>query len=101
MRAEGYRWSSARAHVLGLDDPMVERGNELAKSIADWRAYLKEGEPPGWREALQHATQTGRPLGSEGFIARMGAWLGRTLEVRPRGRPAKGRMGREINSVCH
>ena len=62
--AEEWRWSSARAHVLGNDDGLTER-NALTKHLPNWRAYLAEGaEASEQDEAIESALQSGRPQGS-------------------------------------
>ena len=88
-----YEWSSARAHVegrdrLGLVDP------ELWKEVTrgdDWREALggTRDEDVAEMAALRRATQTGRPLGSDGFVKRLEATFGRKLDGKRTGRPKK------------
>jgi putative transposase len=89
-RPEEYPWSSARGHVGTALDPLVEDGNAFEQSVTDWATYLSEGEPEEWCARLRHSTLTGRPLGSESFVARMEEALGRRLRALPRGRPKMG-----------
>jgi len=39
--------------------------------------------------ALHHATRTGRPLGSDGFVKRLETMFGRKLNTKCTGRPKK------------
>ena len=85
-----HRWSSAAAHLAGRNDGLVNVA-PLLEIIGDWRKFL--GEPPeenlGGR--LQRHESTGRPLGNEGFLARIEASLQRSLTPRKPGRKPKNR----------
>ncbi len=81
-RAEEWPWSSARAHLQGVDDALVAVAPMLAR-VTDWQGYLdEEREEP----LLQIHSRTGRPLGSKVFVEDMEALAGRTLGPRRRGR---------------
>lgn len=62
-------------------DPLVSAGNPFERSIPDWKAYLSERASDEWRVALKRATLTGRPMGSDRFVERMGETLGRRLHA--------------------
>ena len=68
----GYRWSSARAHVLGEPDPMIGR-NPLGMNGREWAAYLKEGLAESEVKLFREHTARLTPLGSEDFLRRIGA----------------------------
>jgi len=88
-RAEDYPWSSARHHVLGEPDPVIQNGCFLKGSIEDWRAYLADrGDEPVLRRTWQ-SLKTGRPAGEESFVRGLEAITGRRLVALPRGRPRK------------
>jgi putative transposase len=60
--AEGWRWSSARAHVGAGVDALTDVA-ALAPLIGNWRAYLREGlESADKDEAIEAALRSGRPL---------------------------------------
>ena len=62
-RAEDWRWSSARAHVLGVDDGLTDVA-ALGRHIRNWRAYLADGlEAAERNEEIEVAMRSGRPLG--------------------------------------
>ncbi len=87
--AEDYRWSSARHHVLGEPDPVIQNGCFLNGRIADWRAYLADrGDEPVLRRNWQ-SLKTGRPSGDEDFVRLLERVTGRKLAAAPRGRPRK------------
>ncbi len=85
-RAMDWRWSSARAHLKGEDDDLVKVAPMLER-VGDWRAYLREGLTEEEHEALRQHERTGRPLGSDAFIAGLEAKLKRRLTKRKPGRP--------------
>lgn len=87
-RPERWRWSSARAHLAGEDDPLVEVGPLLAR-VADWAGFLRTPMPPARRRLIERHLGTGRPFGSENFLDTLEHRLGLALRPRRRGRPAK------------
>jgi putative transposase len=73
-----YRWSSARAHIRGENDELVSVGPMLER-VGDWREYLMSPVSEADVAAMRRHTRTGRPLGSESFVDRLQAQLGRIL----------------------
>jgi putative transposase len=67
-----YRWSSARAHVLGKPDQMIGR-NPLGMSGREWTAYLKEGLVESETNLFRDHNARSTPLGSEDFLRKIGA----------------------------
>ena len=85
-RATDWPYSSARAHVLGETDPLVNR-QPVDERIADWSRYLGSDERDGNQaEALRRHGRIGRPLGSKSFIERLERVTGRRLRPRKAGR---------------
>src|SRR5277367_556710 len=79
-RAQDWRWSSVRAHLVGRDDglaivaPMLERCNG------------RFGDPIDAPDAALRGAETiGRPLGSPAFLDRLAALTGRDPRPRKRG----------------
>lgn len=58
---EEWRWSSARAHVEGIDDGLTD-WRELGQYVPNWRAMLAEGLDAG--AIVENALRTGAPLGN-------------------------------------
>ncbi len=87
-RAEDWRWSSARAHMLGCDDALVKVA-PLPAMVGDWRAFLDSALPEGELEELRKHARTGRPLGGEAFLNCLEGLLSRVLKPMKGGRPKK------------
>jgi putative transposase len=90
-----WRWSSAAAHLAGRDDPLV-RVAPLLKRFEDWRDFLAAGLSDAEADLLRRHERTGRPLGSDRFLARLEALLGRLLGPQKRGPkgPRRRRRGK-------
>jgi len=73
-----WRWSSARAHLLGKDDGIVSVAPMLRR-ILDWSTYLSGDADPESEDLIRLHGRTGRPLGSDSFIEQMEKICGRTL----------------------
>ena len=91
-RPEQWPWSSARAHLAGRDDALVSAA-PLLERASDWPAFLGQGLGEDEHGALQRGERTGRPLGSQAFVAALERDLGRPLARRKPGR--KRRAGDE------
>ena len=92
--AEEYPWSSAAAHTsdrddTGLLDLDLWRENYTRER---WRETLHLGvEAEALRERIRLATMTGRPFGSDAFIAELELTADRPLQPGRPGRPKKNR----------
>ena len=82
-RPEDWRWSSARAHLRGDNAPPLS-GPNLLRRVGSWRALLRSGRDEGG--SLRRHERTGRPLGSEAFVAGLERTLDRPLAPRRAGR---------------
>jgi len=80
-------WSSARAHLEGKDDRLVNVPPMLER-VGDWSHYLA-GDPVASDEVIERHTRTGRPLGRGAFVQRLEAATGRSLAPKPPGRRAQ------------
>ena len=85
-RPEDWPWSSARAHLAGKDDRVVEMA-PLLERVGDWRSFLDSGLDDDALETLRAHARTGHPLGSERYTARLERALGRNVTPRRPGRP--------------
>jgi len=71
VRPEDWEWSSARAHIEGVDDILV-RVKPMLDRIDNWTSYLsKDDTAQEINETLNKHTRTGRPLGDESFIRQL------------------------------
>lgn len=90
-RAEDWPWSSAQAHLAGKDDalvsvaPLLERYDDFA-SLLDEDRMAADG--PAW-SALRRSEATGRPVGSERWIAALEQTTGRAIAPKKRGPKAR------------
>ena len=88
VRPEDWRWSSARAHLEGIDDGLTSRG-ALEDLVPDWRRFLDD-TPPSWQyDRVRSCSQTGRPLGDEQFLDHAEALTGRKLRKSARRRESR------------
>ena len=86
VNAWDYRWSSAR-YSMGLEANDSLLTPQDIPDIDDWRAYLSEDADE--TEVLRQNTMSGRPSGSEEFVARIESRLGREVRKKKRGRHAE------------
>lgn len=84
-----WRWSSARAHLIGSDDLLVNV-RPILDRVDNWETYLSDTKEISVKnEIIRRYTQTGRPLGSDEFIKQLEALTGKSL--------APGKPGRKAN----
>lgn len=84
-RPEDWPWSSARAHIADRDDPLVEV-RPMLNLVGDWRTYLQAASPEEKVSSLRTHSKTGRPVGSDEFIAELERITSRNLRCRKPGR---------------
>ncbi|MFT5172081.1 MAG: putative transposase [Gammaproteobacteria bacterium] len=82
-------WSSARAHLTGIDDALVD-GAPLLKLVHDWAEFLREANDPELDEQIRKHARTGRPLGSDSFVHTLEELTGRRLRPRNPGPKPNG-----------
>ena len=83
-RAQGWRWSSTRAHLRGKEDGLTALApiRERFPRFADLLAGEAEAE---LFARLRAAESIGRPLGNAGFLTRLERLTRRTLKPAKRG----------------
>jgi putative transposase len=79
LDAASWHWSSARAHLAGTDDELVNVA-PLLELTGDWKHFLAGEITEEDLDKIRKHERTGRPLGSEGFIERLESALDRTLK---------------------
>ena len=94
-KAEEYDWSSARSHATGFFDPLLSPTRPFPGSISNWSEWLSTGIEQEDLETIRRNTSTGRPTGSDSFVAQLEIRLGRILQQRKRGRKPDTRVGLE------
>jgi putative transposase len=90
-RAWRYEWSSAAAHTeeSARSDLLNLAWWYKQFSAEAWRRELAEGLTEQEVARIRLRTHTGRPLGSDAFLSRLEAVLGRRVRPLPTGRPRK------------
>lgn len=86
-KAEEYRWSSARAHLMSHTDQLlssVQWLNEAERN--DYRAFFEE-ECEEVEKTIRQRTTTGHPLGGDDFVDLLERMFGHKLKVGKKGRP--------------
>jgi putative transposase len=91
-RAEDYPWSGAAGHCGLRDDSLLSRDCPLIKEIWNWAEWLTLDSPIGFNELIRQHTRTGRPFGSNEFIAALENQTGRRLLPRKRGPRLKANL---------
>ena len=85
-RAEDWPWSSARAHLAGRDDGLVEVAPLIVRCGGRFADLIATEPPASAIAALRAAETIGRPLGSPAFLDRVAALSGRDPRPAKRGR---------------
>jgi putative transposase len=93
---EQWPWSSARAHLCGEDDDLVQTG-PLLDLMPDWASYLADDQADHLADQFQRQAQVGRPLGSEDFIKEIETRLGRVLRPRKPGPKTRDKPARSLD----
>ncbi len=91
-----YRWSSAAAHLSGVDESRILDMAWWAREVPpEWGRTLAEDDPGGTAE-LRRCTYAGRPFGGEDFLQQMSRRFGRYWTPgRPKKEPARAAVGPE------
>jgi putative transposase len=85
VKAEDYRWSSARPHVAKAVDRLLSPC-PLEPTIGEWLSYLRQRDREEDIRVIGEHEHTGRPLGSNDFVRRLEQLTGRSLVPLRRGR---------------
>lgn len=89
--AESYRWSSAKAHITGTNDPLLDATPWLSPEERSAYAEFARDEDEETDNAIRRATRTGRPYGTDQFIDQLEFRLQQSLRPGKPGRPRKTR----------
>ena len=88
---ETYAWSSAAAHCgTALPDPILDMSFwQQNWNHSAWREFLRAPDATADDEAIRQCTHTGRPLGTQEFVAALEKIMERSLAPKKGGRPKK------------
>ena len=77
--AASWPWSSARAHLEGMDDKLA-KVQPLLEIAGDWHHFLTASVDEKQMNILRKHESTGRPIGPVSFLDRLESALDRTLK---------------------
>ena len=84
-KPQDWAWSSARAHMKGLDDKLV-RVKPMLERISDWTEYVSNYVESEKQELIERHSRTGRPLGNSAFVRELETITGVVLSPKKPGR---------------
>lgn len=93
-KPEEYEWSSARAHLLGAEDPLVNPADLLVYGdydIPKLQYLIEMSEKSKEMNEIKKATRKGLPLGNLSFQRTVEDTLNRKIIPKSRGRPWKNK----------
>jgi putative transposase len=93
-RAPDWRWSSVHAHLAGRADGVTTIA-PVRDRCPDFAGLIESGPDEAAFARLRRAETIGRPLGDDGFIARLEALTQRALKPGKRGRKSSRPDGPE------
>jgi putative transposase len=94
-RAEDWPWSSVRAHLSGRQDGLTTLAPVLSR-VPSFAAFIASCPDEAAFERLRRAETIGRPLGDDGFLARLETLTHRRLKPGKRGpRPSSAPEGEQ------
>jgi putative transposase len=93
QRPEDYPYSSARAHILGRNDPLLNGHLFDRGELNEYRTFMKSEEDKRFLEEIRKQTRLGKPLGDKGFLETLSGKFGCSFCFRPKGRPTKKNSG--------
>jgi putative transposase len=88
-RPEDYTYSSAKAHILGRQNPLLKEPLFDNNELNEYRKLMKTEENTQVIEEIRKKTMLGKPLGDASFLKILSERLGCSLSFRPKGRPRR------------
>lgn len=83
-------WSSARAHLEGVNDDLVSV-EPMLRRVTTWSRYLEEPACESTLDEIRKHAWTGRPIGSDAFMDEMENSVGRCLRKAKPGRKPRNK----------
>lgn len=79
---QNYPYSSARAHVLGTEDKILGEELFVERERAEYINFITARVPEKELSQLRKFTKTGKPLGKESFVKKIGRLLKRDFKAK-------------------
>jgi putative transposase len=93
-KPEDYPYSSARAHILGNKDLILQEPLFDAGELDEYRRFVRLEQDKRTLEEIRKQTRSGKPLGNVGFLETLSEKIGYSLSFGPKGRPRKSEAPR-------
>ena len=90
-QADGWKWSSAKAHITGKNDGLVNVHPLLDLVKKDWQEFLNITVTDDEISDMRKHERTGRPLCVPRFLDQLEALLGQPLKPKKPGRKPKNK----------
>jgi len=88
-KPEDYPYSSARAHILGRNDRLLNEPLFDKNDLSAYKKIMKLEEDKRILEEIRKRTKLGKPLGDGGFLETLSERIGFKLSFKSRGRPRR------------
>ena len=85
--------SSATAHLLNRDNPILKEKMFDTSDISSYRRFVQDAEDGGEVEEIRRGTGLGKSFGGIKFISRLAELSEQYLKFRPKGRPTNSAEG--------
>lgn len=86
-KPEDYPYSSAKAHILGKLDPLLNEDLFTKININEYRKFIQIEDERHIKDEIRSHTRSGKPLGDSGLLKILSEKFGYNLTFRPKGRP--------------
>jgi len=90
-KPEDYPYSSAKAHILGRKDPLLNEHLFRTDEQNEYKRFMKLEEDKKILEEIRKQTRLGKPFGEAEFLRTLSKKLGYEFIFRQKGRPGKNR----------
>ena len=88
--AQDYSYSSAKAHILGKDNGLLNELLFSEEELYNYREFIKNEDDNADLDDIRKQTKLGKPLGDSKFLETLSKKLNLSLNFKPKGRPRKG-----------
>ncbi|MBN2323669.1 MAG: transposase [Spirochaetes bacterium] len=87
VKAEDWKWSSAKSHLYNTTNLLSLGDISRYMEIPDWRGFLTQNHEESCITKIRSNTHSGKPIGSDMFIAVLENIRKKRIKSLPKGRP--------------